>query len=92
MCRRAYLKRDCPTAPVLQASSPIDAHHTRAISTSRVVTDGPALVVPVNVLPDLAFELDLQARRPKVFTAHGARSSFGLDQRLLERGVRIQEH
>jgi hypothetical protein len=89
----AYLKRDCSTAPLLQASSPIDAHHTRAISTSRVVTDGPALVVPVDVLSDLAFQLDLQARCPKVFIAHGTRSSLGLDQRLLEMlAVRIQEH
>jgi hypothetical protein len=77
---KAYLKRDFSTTPVLQASSPIDAHHTRPISTSRVVTDGPALVVPMNVLPDLAFELDLQARCPKAFIAHGTRSSLGLDQ------------
>ena len=40
----------------------------------------------MNVLPNLAFELELQARRPKAFITHGTRGSLGLDQRLLERG------
>ena len=71
-------------APILQTPSPIYSHHPRTISTGRIVTDGPALVVPVNVLSDLAFELDLQARCPITFIAHRARDSFGLDQGFLE--------
>ena len=71
-------------APILQTSSPIHSHHPRTISTGWVVTDGPALVVPVNVFSDLAFELDLQARRPITFLAHGARDSFGVNQGFLE--------
>jgi hypothetical protein len=41
------------------------------------------------MLPDLTFELDLQARCPIAFMARGARGSFfGLDQRLLEGDLR----
>jgi hypothetical protein len=71
-------------APILQTSSPIHSHHPRTISTGRVVTDCPALVVPLNVLSDLAFELDLQARCPIAFITHRARDSLGLDQGFLE--------
>ena len=85
----AHLKRDRSSALILQTSSPIHSHHTCTISAGWVVTDGPALVVPVNMLSDLTFELDLQARCPIAFMAHGARGSFfGLDQRLLEGDLR----
>jgi hypothetical protein len=43
----------------------------------------------VNVRSNLAFELDLQARRAKGLIAHGARDPFSFDQRLLECAVRI---
>ena len=71
-------------APILQTSPPIYSHHPRTISTGRVVTDGPTIVVLVNVLSDLAFELDLQARCPIAFLTHRARDSFGLNQGFLE--------
>jgi hypothetical protein len=59
-------------------------HHMGTTSAGRIVTNGPAFVEPVNMFPNLAFKLHLQACRPGRLIAHDTRRPFGLDQGLLE--------
>lgn len=79
----AYLECDVTLAPWLQAPLSINAHHPRPVTTNRVVTDGPTLIILPNRLANLDFKLCLKAFDWERSLATRANEPVGLDNRML---------
>src|ERR1700677_1493459 len=57
----AYLEHDCASTTLLQTMPTVYTHYTCAVSTCRIITDSPTLIILCDVFLNLSNQLHLEA-------------------------------